>query len=430
MFAALINKPDQKLETPVALVRQPAPSRRKAHPTGQLSNSYDKAWRCGKCTYVNKGGHLSCDMCNTKIAGDSGWINAARGRGRKPGSLPGEASGAHENTQWSQETKNRAAKKRAATKARNKNKAAQGSARLSTFGIGGAGGGGPPGRKPPGSHEAKPPKGGKKKRKIQTIDISSDEDESMEALDEKNEEKSSEPPTPSRVPIGSGLPRGGGQAASPAQVIYKHGGKPGRYFPGRRPGIPSPIRRTGGTHAYYNPQAPPQNMFVPPLPGFGRPVPRMFAGGRGGRGRQGAVRGRVGRQPVHGGRGGGQGVAQRAYKQAQYRANLSLQGFNEAAEARASYIQQQAKKYSQIFGVGNQRSLMKSSGLKIVLVSPGHYRIRSDSVNEGVIAQIKNLLSRLKKRIAVQGTPVNKSKAFSVIMSLIRERRTVDINIL
>ena len=73
---------------------------------------------------------------------------------------------------------------------------------------------------------------------------------------------------------------------------------------------------------------------------------------------------------------------------------------------------------------------MKSSGLKIVVVSPGHYRVRSDSVDEGVIAQIKNLLSRLKKRIAVQGTPVSKSKAFSLIMSLIRERRTVDINIL
>ena len=106
---------------------------------------------------------------------------------------------------------------------------------------------------------------------------------------------------------------------------------------------------------------------------------------------------------------------------------MALSGFNQAAEERARYTQAQAKKYSQIFGVGNQRSLMKSSGLKIVVVSPGHYRVRSDSVDEGVIAQIKNLLSRLKKRIAVQGTPVSKSKAFSLIMSLIRERRTVDI---
>lgn len=488
MYASLQNEPDQVPQVPSALIREPdtRPRRKKAQPTGKLADSYEPSWECGKCTYLNKGGHLACGMCGTDVDElrrlkefqEGGWTEVRRGR--KSGGLahPGQLPGARQATgPQSQETKQAAAQKRAATKQAKRSRAAQGTGRLSGY-FGRKGGGGPqPPQPPPGGHGPAPPQGGIRKQKRKST---GDTDE-----DEPDEKASEAPP---RVPIGSGQPRRGvslayqwpqapqqrmqampvnpanrGAALHPSQLAqlpqfnvlhppgqhYQQAGRPGIYPSGRRPSARSK-RRRGGTSVYgqghqqhyqHAGRAGVTAHIGQGLPAFNQrfvmvPAPRAGRGAlvAGGRGAPRAGRG----ARVAGGRGRGlghiyaqqQAAQQLAAQQAQYRAGLSLAGFNEAAEKRAEWTQQQAQKYSKIFGVGNQRSLMKSSGLKIVVVSPGHYRVRADNVDEGAIAQIKNLLSRIKKRIAVNGTPVSKSKAYALIISLMRERRTVDINIL
>ena len=90
-----------------------------------------------------------------------------------------------------------------------------------------------------------------------------------------------------------------------------------------------------------------------------------------------------------------------------------------------------AQRYTRRFGYNNQRSLLKAKQLHITVVRPGVYRISSDSVSPGVQAQIKNLLARLKRKIAIDGVPVvSKKTAFSRIVSLLREKRTVEISVL
>ena len=92
--------------------------------------------------------------------------------------------------------------------------------------------------------------------------------------------------------------------------------------------------------------------------------------------------------------------------------------------------QREAEKHSKPFGASNNRSLMKSRSLHIVAVRPGVYKISSDSVDKGVLAQIQNLLKRLKKRIRVMGVAVSKTKAFSIIAQLLRQKRTVEISVI
>ena len=92
--------------------------------------------------------------------------------------------------------------------------------------------------------------------------------------------------------------------------------------------------------------------------------------------------------------------------------------------------QREAEKHSKPFGASNNRSLMKSRSLHIVAVRPGVYKISSDSVDKGVLAQIQDLLKRLKKRIRVMGVAVSKTKAFSIIAQLLRQKRTVEISVI
>ena len=79
-----------------------------------------------------------------------------------------------------------------------------------------------------------------------------------------------------------------------------------------------------------------------------------------------------------------------------------------------------------------QRSIGMSRQLSIVVVRPGVYRVSSDRVGPGVVAQVRNLLSRLKKRISIDGTPAprGRGKALEMIISLLKNKRTVEIVVL
>jgi hypothetical protein len=74
--------------------------------------------------------------------------------------------------------------------------------------------------------------------------------------------------------------------------------------------------------------------------------------------------------------------------------------------------------------------MLHQVNLKIQQIKPGHYLVRATTVNKGVEAQVKDLLSRLKRRIAVLGIPMGKQKAFYAILMALRQNRTVEISVL
>ena len=74
---------------------------------------------------------------------------------------------------------------------------------------------------------------------------------------------------------------------------------------------------------------------------------------------------------------------------------------------------------------------MVAKQLHITIVRPGFYRISADSVDIGVQEQIRSLLSRLKKKIAINGKKViSKKAAFQQILSLLKDKQTVEISVL
>lgn len=69
--------------------------------------------------------------------------------------------------------------------------------------------------------------------------------------------------------------------------------------------------------------------------------------------------------------------------------------------------------------------------LSITSVSTGRFSIRArQGVDKGVINQIKNILKRAKKFVRVNSKRLSKSKALSVIITLLGRNETVDLQIL
>ena len=100
-------------------------------------------------------------------------------------------------------------------------------------------------------------------------------------------------------------------------------------------------------------------------------------------------------------------------------------------QIREAHRQQVAQRYTKRFGYNNQRSTMVAKQLHITVVRPGFYRISADSVDTGVQEQIRSLLSRLKKKIAINGKKViSKKAAFQQILSLLKDKQTVEISVL
>ena len=171
-------------------------------------------------------------------------------------------------------------------------------------------------------------------------------------------------------------------------------------------------------------------------------APGLMEAGRRGRGRRGrGARGRGGR-----GRGGqgqqsdtdsddipiafvpGHHVPIRVVNRYQNAARVSAAARQE--QIRKAHRDKLAKRYTTRFGYNNQRSRIQARQLHITVLRPGIYRVSSDSISPGVQAQIKNLLSRLKKKIAINGVAViSKKSAFAQIISLLRDKQTVEISV-
>ena len=110
---------------------------------------------------------------------------------------------------------------------------------------------------------------------------------------------------------------------------------------------------------------------------------------------------------------------------------MNLAAAQRQQQIRAAHRQKVAERYTKRFGYNNQRSTMVAKQLHITIVRPGFYRISADSVDIGVQEQIRSLLSRLKKKIAINGKKViSKKAAFQQILSLLKDKQTVEISVL
>ena len=90
-----------------------------------------------------------------------------------------------------------------------------------------------------------------------------------------------------------------------------------------------------------------------------------------------------------------------------------------------------AQKYTKRFGQNNQRAWLRAKQLSIRVLKPGVYSISSDSTDKGVQDQLRNLLSRLKKRIAINGVPIKSRKnALFQIIQLLKDKQTVEISVI
>ena len=90
-----------------------------------------------------------------------------------------------------------------------------------------------------------------------------------------------------------------------------------------------------------------------------------------------------------------------------------------------------AQKYTKRFGQDNQRAWLRANQLSIRVLKPGVYSVSSDSVDKGVQDQIMNLLSRLKKRISINGVPIRSRKnALFQIVQLLKDKQTVKISVI
>jgi hypothetical protein len=69
--------------------------------------------------------------------------------------------------------------------------------------------------------------------------------------------------------------------------------------------------------------------------------------------------------------------------------------------------------------------------LSINSIGAGRFLIRArQGVDKGVLHQIKNLLKRSKKYVQVNSKRLSKTKALSVIVSLLGRNETVDLQLL